>query len=861
MDLKQLSDRSLPPTLPDTLPIRMSAPSTNPRRKAIKSTTPLVTPQTDAPFPSTMSLKKGDTFHSPTRLSSELGNLSIANSPKRSYTSSQSLENLVAGEQRVAELIDRVNQTLSGVSSTAAGANLLKDPEVLPIPSFMLDRTSLPSTDHNDAKDTQRRTRQSDHAHGSDSGIGSSIGSSTRCSGSITSAVSSSSAVTKSHTSLSSGTVPGHVLSQHAIKHIQLHIVKPILEDELLKEFHPLVKEVPTRIGNKAITNLRDLEKTLIFLAPVSQIIQFEEFGEVAHWVCYRLKEYAATAKSYLRFCETSVRCIHTTVPSLSEADQRLPADRPYTDGYFLDLVEQIRKYAAIMAATREKEAKGEALDEMDFSPYVYYVLEMHIDTCRALFILRILYRFLHCSRTEKLTLKGGMAQDGSPLELVREKDGKTIPIASDEDRAASSKRSVPEDSDDELAVRSMARRRKSDKPGDVAHACSECGKEFKRPCDLTKHEKTHSRPFKCPEVGCKYYEYGWPTEKEMDRHHNDKHSSAPSLFRCKFSPCSYSSKRESNCKQHMEKAHGWNYVRSKSNGRRKGGAQRLDTDISPAVPALSTPMTPYAPSPVFSSWDTSNSASRENLLPSNDNHLFRGSNYPGGFADPNAPFNSEPGQFDFNNLDMGLNGTTNGPFGHTPAMSTDDRRVSLSASSDPMLSSNPSPAEPTAFVDAFTPDQHPDLNLTTEFDNAAFMFSNGGVQQATPATSIGPSDVNLNLNTSTYPGNNVASHAHPHHISPLSGQDVPLYSPADPMNLDEGFVDEMGFQAPQTGFQAPNTDFELFPQSNGMTSALDDMFPVLPQHNMTSVSYEPWNNYNTSNDPFNGGFGFNEQR
>ena len=834
----------------------MAAPSTNPRRKALKSTPPLVTPSTEIPSLTAMSLKKGDTFHSPTRLSSDLGDLSIASSPKRSYTSSQSLEELVAGGQRVAEVIDRVTRTLSGFPSATTGANLLKDPEVLPVPSFMLDRASLPPPDHNDAKCLKRRTRQADYTHGSDSGIGSSIGGSVHSAGTVASSMSSSSAVTKSHTSISSGAGSVHVLSQHAINHIKLQIIKPILAEESLKEFHPLVKEVPSRIGSKAITNLRDLEKTLIFLAPVSESTCFMEFGAVAHTVYSYMKNCAVSPSSYLRFCETSVHCIHATVPALSEADQRLPADRPYTDGYFLDLVEQIRKYATIMAATREKEAKGEALDEMDFSPYVNYILRMNFDTCRSLLIFRIMYRYLHWSRTEKLTLKGGMTQDGSPLELVREKDGKTIPLASEEDRAAaSSKRSVGEDSDDELAVRSMARRRKSEKPGDAVRICRDCGKDFKRPCDLTKHEKTHSRPWKCPDVGCKYHEYGWPTEKEMDRHINDKHSAAPSLFRCRFHPCSYSSKRESNCKQHMEKAHGWTYIRSKSNGRRKGGAQQIDTDMSPAVPSLSTPMTPYAPSPVYSSWNHSKSASRENL-PSSVNDLFPGPDYTGGYTDNNPGLASDQGPFDFNNLDMGLGAATNGPFGHTPAMSVQDRRGSHTTCSDPMLSSNPSPAEPTAFVEAFTPDQQPELNLSTEYDNTTFMFSNGGMQQPTPATSIGP-DVGLNLNTNAFPTNNMTNNGHPQHISPLSGQDVPLYSPADQMNVDEGFVDELAFQLPQAPMQAPHTDFELFPQSHGLNSTLDD--PLFSD--AAGGSYEPWNTYNLSSDPFDNGFQYSRQR
>lgn len=101
---------------------------------------------------------------------------------------------------------------------------------------------------------------------------------------------------------------------------------------------------------------------------------------------------------------------------------------------------------------------------------------------------------------------------------------------------------------------------------GKPVHQCKECDKIFKRLCDLTKHQKTHKRPWKCSEKSCKYHVYGWPTEKERDRHVNDKHSPNPTMYKCQFRPCPYESKRESNCKQHMEKTHGWSYVQSKKN-------------------------------------------------------------------------------------------------------------------------------------------------------------------------------------------------------------------------------------------------------------------------------------------------------
>ncbi|KAF2650988.1 hypothetical protein K491DRAFT_111833 [Lophiostoma macrostomum CBS 122681] len=149
------------------------------------------------------------------------------------------------------------------------------------------------------------------------------------------------------------------------------------------------------------------------------------------------------------------------------------------------------------------------------------------------------------------------------------------------------------QDDDDDVG-RSMARRRKSDRPADVMHSCRECGKEFKRPCDLTKHEKTHSRPWKCTEKNCKYYELGWPNEKERDRHVLDKHSSSVVQYRCHYPPCTYVSKRESNCKQHMEKAHGWEYVRSKSNGKKSHRSPESESRSSRTLTG-STPSTAFS--------------------------------------------------------------------------------------------------------------------------------------------------------------------------------------------------------------------------------------------------------------------------
>lgn len=79
-------------------------------------------------------------------------------------------------------------------------------------------------------------------------------------------------------------------------------------------------------------------------------------------------------------------------------------------------------------------------------------------------------------------------------------------------------------------------------------------------------------------------------------------------MHKCKYPPCPYESKRESNCKQHMEKAHGWAYIRSKNNGKtdRKAPRVKNPSSLSNATPAssifeASSPEFGEAPSPPVS--------------------------------------------------------------------------------------------------------------------------------------------------------------------------------------------------------------------------------------------------------------------
>ena len=78
------------------------------------------------------------------------------------------------------------------------------------------------------------------------------------------------SAITSSISALDSNPSETRQLSPTACKHIETYVLQPLLKEESLKPFHPLVRSISTRIVNKEIVFLRDLEKTLLWLAPVS---------------------------------------------------------------------------------------------------------------------------------------------------------------------------------------------------------------------------------------------------------------------------------------------------------------------------------------------------------------------------------------------------------------------------------------------------------------------------------------------------------------------------------------------------------------------------------------------------------------
>ena len=805
----------------------MSSTKMHPRRRPAS---PSVTPSLLDCFQN-MSIRKGDTFHVPHKHDQDLWDPLASESksttpsmPARSTTCPQSLEDLLigSGERRAVDLLHRVDEAIATQSNLANLAHVLSEPEVLPVPT--LDATC---------------TRRSSRSRSSDSGIGSSIAESESGKRATTSEASlqtqyltcafraniSSDSCDTSPTSEAMSAISAATeergLSEYAKEQIHRYIIQPILREPSLKEFHQLVKDVPHRIGSKEIKNLRDLEKTLIFCAPVSSSDRNVDCAFT--YGISGAKDYSRTPRKYLNFCERTIRVLHTTVTTLHESDQRAPTDRPYTQGYFFDLVEQvcfgctdstlslacidfipqIRRYATILAATRERQAKGEKPDEMDYSPYVPLASSGLVRGSQT--ELREKRELTPSYREESVSLHGGLTRNGKPAELVRHKDGKVISIAtgrviSSEEMgtpATTIKRPIAgADLEDDEALRSMARRKKNAKP--EIHECPQCDKEFRRPCDLTKHIKTHDRPYKCPNEKCKYHEFGWPTEKECERHVNDKHSTLPSLYHCLFKPCPYTSKRESNCKQHMEKAHNWVYVRSKNNGKGKASeVARLPKSSVAASPAstMLTPLTPIAPSPSTTSQSWASGSRHSPMappaLPSHFGTPFMIQPSP----DFSGHFNMDL-NFDFNNIDA---------FPITPALSED--RLSSSTSDSGMLFEGNS-----TFGGALSPN---DFAFDTNYGGFSYEF-----QDFATNPNIGMNTGNFPVHNHGQPSGGVSLASHDQQVSP--GAQDPTFTPDlyDGMNVDEGY----GAIA-----SAPGEDFTLFGSRQPTTSA-GEMFPALAE-------------------------------
>lgn len=267
--------------------------------------------------PQNLKLIKGATFHGPTTSPTEECDpiLYIPCLPRRAPTSSNALEEvLAAGQRRVADILGKVDQKFGGderlplpdSASTQDKSQFASND--FPIPRGLLD-CSPANTDTMDI-DTAPNRPCFDEKNRlaplvnkirpllSDSGVGSSVSElslnkrvaqgnlfinpcnlAISRSNALTSTIvsrltlrnSERGAVNRSVACTTSDSVSPKVhLSPAASKQIERCILVPILRKPEFKSFHVLARSVPQRVKQNNITCLRDLEKTLLLLAPVS---------------------------------------------------------------------------------------------------------------------------------------------------------------------------------------------------------------------------------------------------------------------------------------------------------------------------------------------------------------------------------------------------------------------------------------------------------------------------------------------------------------------------------------------------------------------------------------------------------------
>jgi hypothetical protein len=521
----------------------MDPPSHNPRRRHLG-----VVPSSL----SMLALKKGSTFHSPASPPSPEHDpiLSVPSLPRRSPTCSKQLEaTIAAGDGRIAQFLGAVDRSLSGLESFSKDSQSTILAESEPVPRFMVDTGSTNNHEDDymdiDTHPSNLNTQPRRKHHASDSGIGSSDTSSLgdclkpgmrqklRLISYILTIITGPRVIPPTSTSASEGTVqtgingnsamttvPGssaqHALSEYACRQIQKHIILPIIREEKLKPFHPLVSGLPYRVARKEITCLRDLEKVLLWLAPVSSSYPNHPVSKLqsvfSRWLF---------AQGLEQFPNPTFNVLSSAVEDclLCSLDALILAFCSGSD--LLARNGHLRKLRSFCSAKRRSSAYTQQsiistkatsdvqLTDLILTAIFSISLNRYDNTQQCWHPTgpgwpRIQTQpidqgeFVRSNSEpsdrisdETLSLMGGLSQTGRPAELVRSSNGKSYSLRTGEEVnmeefKQGNKRAVEEDLEEDI-LRSMARRKKSAGLGSKEEQrCKECDKLFKRPCDLT---------------------------------------------------------------------------------------------------------------------------------------------------------------------------------------------------------------------------------------------------------------------------------------------------------------------------------------------------------------------------------------
>lgn len=301
-------------------------------------------------------------------------------------------------------------------------------------------------------------------------------------------------------------------------------------------------------------------------------------------------------------------------------------------------------------------------------------------------------------------------------------------------------------------------------------------------------------------------------------------------MYKCQYSPCTYESKRESNCKQHMEKAHGWQYVRSKNNGKTGTKPQTWKT---PPTPQTSTPGSYIfdAPTPEFHDGPAFYETSPIHTATESLNGSMASSEFLGPYTrDTLTSLNDTFGTFD-------------APFiwgdqhDHIGSENISDYPASSYSPSWDAAIPEPAPL-PSSFEASLNPqDDEPIFGSNFDWSNMDHDVTSLNIQLITPATSVHTHPVGA------FSRNPSVSHDGPSgfqvpSFSPGAQGDAMLYSPysmqSNDLSVDEGFVDL------NQDTLKPTQDFPLFDgshaTSNTRATGTEGMFQDLSSFNPPSM-------------------------
>ena len=267
-----------------------------------------------------------------------------------------------------------------------------------------------------------------------------------------------------------------------------------------------------------------------------------------------------------------------------------------------------------------------------------------------------------------------------------------------------------------------------------------------------------------------------------------------------------------------MEKAHGWNYVRSKNNTKTNGKKPTTSrTPLTPPTPQITTPGSQIldAPTPEYDEASSSNHPYGTYA----DQQSLSGSTIASEESTPYSNLDEPSMEFDPSFVAFQPDFTFNDPYrAFTPADSSeypnDSHRPSWDASSMTHEATMPS-----SFATSL-PDQDPVFGENFDWSNMNMNndFTSYNAQMITPANSV------ENRPFDAFSRNPSICIEHPH-LSPGAQGHVMLYSP---YSNNDGSVEE-GFEDLT---QKPVGDFALFdaPQGTSSLTAADNeaMFPEL---------------------------------